>query len=694
MRTSHKRINRLIREEHSKLTDQELFSSNAFAAYLMDIAEATSGRYKRKLRVKTIWDESPGAFIAYTDNREIMLNCGNVITADYPTRELKSLSLIGLLGHEEGHILYTDFTALSMFMQAVDNAVMYPFVPNDLEGDEEAHLEKYLETIKQKDEKTNCIIKYVLHTIANILEDVYIEERICCDFPGSFKTGIRLNNVKLTEEAMSVSVQMEKEIPNAAILTNVILQYARIGEFNNSGGYIGELMEVFYDCIPLIDEVVDKTDAKVRYDSANRIFLKMWPYVEEWIEQIKADPSMTPQEVQEMLDKLSEKLGEPGGTAGSKCPSGSGKGVGGKFKPDFSDKSDETKEARKVLEHEGGRMELVKTDEIEEGASGGVEYDKTFMGSGYKHAAEDIERMLMSAAEEKAMVRYNEELEEELQAEANEIRYGNAHRGIHVKVNRMARVSDELRTSYMRVAPPLLAISKRLQRQIKPKLRDESEGGRMNGLCMGRRINARALVGNDGKIFYNKKLPSDEPKLAVAVLNDESGSMSWGDRSTSARAASIVLYDFCTSLDIPVAIYGHTEYSDVEMYAYAEFDYPDKNDRYRLMDISARSDNRDGAALRFVAERLAQRSEKIKLLIVISDGQPAGYGYGGTEAEKDLRGIKQEYRNRGVTMFAAAIGSDKPNIERIYKEGFLDITDLNKLPALLTKLVLRYLKNI
>ncbi len=446
MRTSHKRINRLIREEHSKLTDQELFSSNAYAAYLMDIAEATSGRYKRKLRVKTIWDESPGAFVAYTDNREITLNCGNVITADYPTRELKSLSLIGLLGHEEGHILYTDFTAFSMFMQAVDNAVMYPFVPNDLEGDEEEHLEKYLETIKQKDEKTNCIIKYVLHTIANILEDVYIEERTCCDFPGSFKTGIRLNNVKLTEEAMSVSAQMEKEIPNAAILTNVILQYARIGEFNNSGGYTGELMDVFYDCIPLIDEVVDRTDAKVRYDSANRIFLKMWPYVEEWIEQIKANPSMTPQEVQEMLDKLSEKLGEPSGIAGSKCPSGSGKGVGGKCKPDFSAKNDESKEAKKVLEEEGGRIELVKTEEIDEGESGGVEYDKTFMGSGYKHAAEDIERLLMTATEERAMVRYNEELEEELQAEANEIRYGNEHMGIHVKVNRMAQVSEELRT--------------------------------------------------------------------------------------------------------------------------------------------------------------------------------------------------------------------------------------------------------
>ena len=292
------------------------------------------------------------------------------------------------------------------------------------------------------------------------------------------------------------------------------------------------------------------------------------------------------------------------------------------------------------------------------------------------------------------MAKYNEELEEELQKEAESIRYGNAHKGVKVKVNRMTDVPDDLRLAYAKVSAPLCLISKRLQRQIMTKLKDESEGGRMNGLYMGRRINTRDIASDDGRVFYNRKLPTDEPKMAVAVLNDESGSMSYGDRETSARAASLVLYDFCNALNIPVAIYGHTEYSDVEMYAYAEFDHPDKNDRYRIMDISSHSGNRDGAALRFVAERLAHRPEKIKILIIISDGQPAGRGYGGTEAEADLRGIKQEYKNRGVTMFAAAIGNDKENIERIYKDGFLDITDLEQLPMLLTKLVLRYMKNI
>lgn len=694
MRTSHKRINDLIRDEKSKLTDEQIFASSSYAAYLTDIAEVASQRYKRKLKVKTDWNENPGADVAFTDNKVIYINCGNRLTAQYPTRELKSLSLIGFVGHEIGHILYTDFTSLGVFMQAVDNGTMYPSKPMDLEDEEVQNMEEYLEVISEKDEKKNMIIKYVLHSIANILEDVYIEERLCHDFPGKFKTAIRLNNVKLTEDSPSITYQVDNEVPNIAILINTILQYARIGDFNNDGGYKGELTDVFYDCMSLIDEVIGQTDARCRYDSANRILLKMWKYVKEWIEQLEKDPSMTPQMLEAMLDSLNKDNGGTGSAAGSALPSGTGTPVKGKYEADLSSKRAEISETQQILEEEGARIKLTKTNDIDEGDSGGFEYNKSYTGSGYENAVSDMNRLMNAVAEDRAMSIYNEELEDELQSESDNIRYGNAHSGIRIRVNRMASVPDTMRQSYAKVSPPLIAISKRLQRQIMQKLKSESEGSRMNGLYMGRRLNARAIASNDGKVFYNKKLPSEETKLALAVLVDESGSMSCNDRETSARAASIVLYDFCQALNIPLAMYGHTEERDVELYAYTEFDHPDKNDKFRIMDMSARSGNRDGAALRFVAERLSKRPEETKLLIIISDGQPAGYGYYGTEAEADLRGIKHEYKNKGVTMFAAAIGADKANVERIYKEGFLDITDLNKLPMNLTKLVLRYLKRM
>ena len=170
-----------------------------------------------------------------------------------------------------------------------------------------------------------------------------------------------------------------------------------------------------------------------------------------------------------------------------------------------------------------------------------------------------------------------------------------------------------------------------------------------------------------------------------------------GDRATYARAAALILYDFCDSLGVPVTVYGHsTSYptgkSVVELYSYAEFDSIDNLDRYRIMDIQARDSNRDGAALRFVAEKLLKRPEQAKLLILVSDGQPADYGYSGSAAEEDLRGIKQEYTRKGITFVAAAIGDDKPSIERIYGDSFLDITDLNQLPTKLTAVVKRHIR--
>ena len=62
-----------------------------------------------------------------------------------------------------------------------------------------------------------------------------------------------------------------------------------------------------------------------------------------------------------------------------------------------------------------------------------------------------------------------------------------------------------------------------------------------------------------------------------------------------------------------------------------------------------------------VCDMKQERPEPVKLLILVSDGQPADTGYYGTAAEEDLRGVKHEYQRKGVCFIAAAIGSDKEN---------------------------------
>lgn len=276
---------------------------------------------------------------------------------------------------------------------------------------------------------------------------------------------------------------------------------------------------------------------------------------------------------------------------------------------------------------------------------------------------------------------------------AQNISYGDIHEGVNIRINRINSVDEQLVDQYNEIAAPLLSISKQLTRSVLRQFEDHRRGGKQTGLMMGRRLEVRALCRNDGKVFSKNALPNEIPHLSVGLLIDESGSMGCSDRCTYARAAAIILYDFCESLDIPVMIYGHSTSSlDVNLYSYAEFEGFDNDDKYRLMDIHARGSNRDGAALRFVAEQLTKRSEDVKILILISDGQPAHSGYSGTAAEEDLRGIKLEYQKKGILFIAAAIGDDKDNIERIYGNSFLDITNLAELPVKLTSVIKKHLQ--
>lgn len=347
---------------------------------------------------------------------------------------------------------------------------------------------------------------------------------------------------------------------------------------------------------------------------------------------------------------------------------------------------------QKVSDQEGGRIPLHDTSEVSAPEGGSTEHDDSYEGAGYTGAADDVERLLNRIAENSVTTELERQRTEELTELAQSISYGDIHDGVSKTVHRIASVSEELKEEYQSIAGDLLHISKQLQKSVLQQMQDSRRGGKQMSLLMGRRLDAHALFRTDSRVFYKNALPNEMPALCVGLLLDESGSMSWNDRATYARATAIILYDFCQALGIPITVYGHSTSRGVDLYSYAEFDAIDRDDRYRMMDISARGSNRDGAALRFVAERLVHRPEDIKLLMLVSDGQPADAGYGGTAAEEDLRGIKHEYQRKGVLFIAAAIGSDKENIERIYGDAFLDITDLTKLPVKLAGIIKRFIR--
>ena len=156
-------------------------------------------------------------------------------------------------------------------------------------------------------------------------------------------------------------------------------------------------------------------------------------------------------------------------------------------------------------------------------------------------------------------------------------------------------------------------------------------------------------------MWKDRKAPKKEINLAISLLLDESGSMS-GSKSEMTRLTAILFAEACEKLNIPLEINGHsTSGLFVELYNYKNFDSVDRNDKFRLVDISARGCNRDGAAVIYGCERLLKRREDKKIFIIISDGRPNHDNYGGDAAKSDLKHIRNTFARKGVTFIAAAI---------------------------------------
>lgn len=663
----------------------------------------------------------------------IHINTGHPMVTKTKGRENRYPIVCGMFAHELGHVLYTDFLLPQTQTNYMERGLWYP-EPPVLHTPEDFANEKAMWAYLKADPKNLEAVKAVSHFISNVLEDGYIENRMLKDFPGTLGFGLNVLREKMWEEMGAVTDLKQYEDDGSChifqSILEVMLSYVKYGKIKYGDGELDDIrIQTTFDLITQLDRAVIDPDPETRLRTANLILVRCWEHIQDFCERLKA----AKEAAESIADSVKKSLGGmPGattaGTGGTPVPGAGSSGgasatVASRAKTHEdaeagNDESDDSKDEpteegpaqsdenlpplegegvktgkQDTTDSEGGRIPYHQTGSVSEPVGGTTEYNADYEREQYDKAASDIDRMLDKMAERAACKQLENERLTELNEMAKSISYGDIHQGVNIIINRISSVDTDLMEQYDAVAPRLVTISKQLQRSIQKELKEHRQGGKQTGLVMGRRLDTHALCRNDGKAFYKNNLPNEIPELAVGLLVDESGSMCSGDRCTYARAAAIILHDFCDSLDIPIMVYGHsTDGRGVALYSYAEFDGFDSDDRYWLMDIGARSNNRDGAALRFVAERLSKRPEAVKLLILVSDGQPADTGYDGTAAEEDLRGIKQEYQRKGVVFVAAAIGDDKPNIQRIYGDSFLDITDLEQLPGKLTAVVKKHIR--
>jgi hypothetical protein len=201
---------------------------------------------------------------------------------------------------------------------------------------------------------------------------------------------------------------------------------------------------------------------------------------------------------------------------------------------------------------------------------------------------------------------------------------------------------------------------------------------RVRGLSSGTIDAARIAEAVQGsQQVYEARRHVIAEKLAVCLLIDMSGSMNWGGKIQAARDTAILLNEALkNSHSIKLFIYGHSADREVtgatEIYVFQE---PGHVKKKSLGNVRALGNNRDGEAIRIVANRVRSFTQDKCLMFVISDGQPAAYSY--DDGVEDTRAATKEITKRGFIPTQIAI--EHSVAPETMFDNYIVLTDISNL---------------
>lgn len=184
------------------------------------------------------------------------------------------------------------------------------------------------------------------------------------------------------------------------------------------------------------------------------------------------------------------------------------------------------------------------------------------------------------------------------------------------------------------------------------------------------RVLIKDAPGYNERVFKNKVV-SDTLNIAITVLVDSSGSMS-GRKYEHACASAVLLNESLgNTLHIPLEIVGFTEWSTQPANIVHRTHDSKLLSRDKLVESLERAGgclatNPDGENISWAYERLVRRKEKRKLMIVISDGQPADCGRRGDPAVYLKHVVSTIEREKRVEIYA--VGVQDESVKHFYKE--------------------------
>ena len=193
------------------------------------------------------------------------------------------------------------------------------------------------------------------------------------------------------------------------------------------------------------------------------------------------------------------------------------------------------------------------------------------------------------------------------------------------------------------------------------------------------------------RVFDKTKEPDDKSDFGVFLLIDQSGSMG-SNKMNMAKQSAIVLAEAFEQMNVPIYIMGFTTtYGETPLHQHYVRWNRKKKDKYSLIGMRAQSNNFDGYAIRYANKILKEKNYLHKLLIVISDGQPACGYYRGADGIADTKMAIREAKKTAEVIGVLIGNSDVNQLHYMYGNDFFHISKMDELCPLLIKRIIKQL---
>lgn len=602
--------------------------------------------------------------------------------------------VIGLIVHEIGHRLFTDFpTDGAHIYQMKQFGRFYPHDPENYLSVEGIALQQKL----KDNEDFRKTFANVLDMIAGRLEDGYIEQEMTSFYPGLASSYLGFVNSVMWQRSPSLNDMDNLRCPKLKIVLTQWLMYAvfaklKVGE-KPLEEYDSSLTDYIWNGMDLIDECRVERDPRKRADIENQLAVLISPLIDKAIDDEEekngkgqssknnnqnnqqGGSSSANQAVQQMLQQMANQLGM---ASDGPDMSGSNGQVGSNTSKSITDPSRPQNSGLKQTKAGGSSMQ----GEDKQGGAGDSPLD-------HSAAVRDLQNTLENAASQSVKVDMESEHKRDLQSEARQLCQGS---GFTIpRIHRAEEVADTNKQVYNELAHRSVAIARRMAALLKKHLQEEENDEYMPWQYSGRKFVAKQYCRNELKGFAQKRLPTPHMNCRVYVLVDESGSVTQ-ELSDAEMKTCIVLEQFCRDMNVPLTVQGYTSsfQSMLDVFSYVEEKVVDGNDKYRLTGMKSRGGTPTVSAMNYAIRRLSKNDRKEpKLLFVITDGY----------AEDDQDGaltesLIEDAEKQNIRVIGCGIGTDKERVaEEFGSDHYLGIDDLEKMPERLVEIVRRRLYN-